>query len=272
MSKIILLTGASSGIGFQIAKDLAKEGHKVYGAARHLEKMEILKRFGVRPIYLDLTNEQTIKQAVSVIIENEGRIDLLLNNAGYATFGPFEDVPLESVREQFEVNLFGLARLTQEVLPYMRAQKSGRIINISSVGGRITTLMGTWYHASKYALEAMSDGLRMESKLFGIEIVLIEPGNIKTPWSEIATNHLLAFSVGSAYEGMAEKVAQSIQSMYAGPFVSEPDFVAKKIVKIINTRRVKPRYLIGRGTKILVFLHTILPTKIFDWLMIKSLT
>ncbi|MGT2924472.1 oxidoreductase [Streptococcus caviae] len=272
MSKVILLTGASSGIGYLTAKRLAKEGHKVYGAARHLEKMENLKQAGVHPIYLDLTNEKTIKQVSEAILEKEGKLDILINNAGYAVYGAVEDVSLEDARKQFEVNLFGLARLTQEILPYMRAQKSGRIINISSIGGRITTIMGSWYHASKYALEALSDGLRMETRPFGLEVVLIEPGNIKTPWSQIATENLQVSAAGGAYEETAGKVSRSIERMYTGQFVSEPDIVAKKIIKIVNAKRVKPRYLVGRGGKVIVFLHTILPAKVFDWLVVKSLT
>lgn len=272
MSKVILLTGASSGIGYLAAQNLAQEGHKVYGAARHLEKMENLKQAGVHPIYLDLTKEKTIKQALAAIIEQEGRLDILINNAGYAAYGALEDVSLEDARKQFEVNLFGLARLTQAVLPYMRIQKSGRIINMSSTGGRITTIMGTWYHASKYALEAFSDGLRMETKSFGLEVVLIEPSSIKTPWSQIATENLRASSAGGAYEEIAQKVAQRIEKLYSTAFVSEADIVAKKIVRIANARRVKPRYLVGCGAKAIVFLHTILPVKIFDWLVVKSLT
>ncbi|WP_165329175.1 oxidoreductase [Streptococcus tangpeifui] len=272
MSKVILLTGASSGIGYLAAQGLARAGHRVYGGARRLDKLEKLKQDGVQPLYLDLTKEQTIKQALAVVIQAEGRLDVLINNAGYAAFGAIEDVALEEARKQFEVNLFGLARLTQEVLPYMRAQKSGRIINISSTGGRITTIMGSWYHASKYALEALSDGLRMETKTFGIETVIIEPASIKTPWSQIAAENLRTSAVGGAYEKMAKKVSQSIEKMYAGRLISEPGLVARRIVKIVNAKRVKPRYLVGRGAKTIVFLHSILPARVFDWLVVKSLT
>ena len=169
MKKIILLTGASSGIGYNTAESLAKEGNVVYGAARRIEKMETLKQFGVKPIYLDVTDEESIKSSIDTIIGNEGRIDVLINNAGYGSFGAVEDVEINEARRQFEVNLFGLARLVQLVLPHMRKQKEGRIINVSSMGGRLTTYFGAWYHATKYALEVFSDALRMEVADFGLE-------------------------------------------------------------------------------------------------------
>ena len=169
MKKVILLTGASSGIGYQTAESLEKEGHIVYGAARRTEKMETLKQFGVKPIYLDVTDEESIKSAIDTIIGNEGRIDVLINNAGYGSYGVIKDVEISEAKMQFEVNLFGLARLVQLVFPHMRKQKSGRIINVSSMGGRMTSYFGGWYHATKYALEAFSDALRMEVADFGID-------------------------------------------------------------------------------------------------------
>ena len=205
MKKIILLTGASSGIGYQTAESLAKEGNVVYGAARRIEKMETLKQFGVKPIYLDVTDEESIKSSIDTIIGNEGRIDVLINNAGYGSFGAVEDVEINEARRQFEVNLFGLARLVQLVIPHMRKQKAGRIINVSSVGGRLTTYFGAWYHATKYALEAFSDALRMEVADFGIDVSLIEPGGIKTDWGIIAADKLANSAKGGAYEKEASK-------------------------------------------------------------------
>ena len=198
MKKVILLTGASSGIGYQTAEILAKEGHVVYGAARRTEKMETLKQFGVKPIYLDVTDEESIKSAIDTIIVNEGCIDVLINNAGYGSYGAIEDVEINEAKMQFEVNLFGLARLVQLVLPHMRKQKSGRIINISSMGGRLTSYFGGWYHATKYALEAFSDALRMEVADFGIDVLLIEPGGIKTEWGIIAADKLANSAKGGA--------------------------------------------------------------------------
>lgn len=178
---VVLLTGASSGIGYDVAPLLVRYGYTVYGAARRVEKIEELASEGVKTLILDVTDEASMEAAVQQIIDAEGRIDVLINNAGYGSYGAIEDVPIDEARRQFEVNLFGLARLTQLVLPHMRAQGSGRILNISSMAGRITSPLGAWYHATKYALEAFSDALRMEVEEFGIDVVIIEPGGIKTP-------------------------------------------------------------------------------------------
>lgn len=269
MKKVILLTGASSGIGYQTAESLAKEGHIVYGAARRIEKMEDLKQFGVKSIYLDITDENSIKNVVDTIIGNEGRIDVLINNAGYGSFGAVEDVEINEARRQFEVNLFGLARLVQLVLPYMRKQKSGRIINVSSMGGRLTTYFGAWYHATKYALEAFSDALRMEVSDFGIDVSLIEPGGIKTDWGIIASDKLEKSAKGGAYEKEAMKTAKGMKKQYSGNLLSNPIVITKSISKAVNSNRPKARYLIGFMAKPLVFLHTILPTKVFDKIMKK---
>ena len=269
MKKVILLTGASSGIGYQTAKSLAKEGHVVYGAARRIEKMETLKQFGVKPIYLDVTDEESIKSSIDTIIENEGRIDVLINNAGYGSFGAVEDVEINEARRQFEVNLFGLARLVQLVLPHMRKQKEGRIINVSSMGGRLTTYFGAWYHATKYGLEAFSDALRMEVSDFGIDVSLIEPGGIKTEWGIIAANKLANSAKGGAYEKEAMKTAKGMKKQYSGNMLSNPIVITKAISKAVNSNRPKARYLIGFMAKPLVFLHTILPTKVFDKIMKK---
>ena len=269
MKKVILLTGASSGIGYQTAESLAKEGHIVYGAARRTEKMETLKQFGVKPIYLDVTDEENIKSAIDTIIRNEGRIDVLINNAGYGSFGAVEDVEINEARRQFEVNLFGLARLVQLVLPHMRKQKSGRIINVSSMGGRLTTYFGAWYHATKYALEAFSDALRMEVSDFGIDVSLIEPGGIKTDWGIIASDKLEKSAKGGAYEKEAMKTAKGMKKQYSGNLLSNPIVITKAISKAVNSNRPKARYLIGFMAKPLVFLHTILPAKVFDKIMKK---
>ena len=269
MKKVILLTGASSGIGYQTAESLAKEGHIVYGAARRIEKMEDLKQFGVKSIYLDVTDENSIKNAVDTIIGNEGRIDVLINNAGYGSFGAVENVDISEAKMQFEVNLFGLARLVQLVLPYMRKQKSGRIINVSSMGGRLTTYFGAWYHATKYALEAFSDALRMEVSDFGIDVSLIEPGGIKTDWGIIAADKLENSAKGGAYEKEAMKTAKGMKKQYSGNLLSNPIVITKAISKAVNSNRPKARYLIGFMAKPLVFLHTILPAKVFDKIMKK---
>lgn len=168
---------------------------------------------------------------------------------------------------QFEVNLFGLARLVQLVLPHMRKQKSGRIINVSSTGGRLTTYFGAWYHATKYALEVFSDALRMEVADFGIDVSLIEPGGIKTEWGIIAADKLANSAKSGAYEKEALKTAEGMKKQYSGNMLSNPIVITKAISKAVNSHRPKARYLIGFMAKPLVFLHTILPTRIFDKIM-----
>ena len=268
--KVIILTGASSGIGYQTAEILAKQGHIVYGAARRVEKMNALKQFGVKPLQLDVTVEESVNKAVETVIAAEGRIDVLVNNAGYGSFGTIEDVSIAEARKQFDVNIFGVAMLTKKVLPYMRKQHSGTIINISSMGGRLTTYFGAWYHATKYALEAFSDALRMETKGFGINVAIIEPGGIKTPWGFIAADHLEVSSKGGAYEEQAKKTAEGLRKLYSGNMMSSPEVIAKAISRATNARRPKARYLIGFGAKPLVFLHTILPTRWFDFIMMHA--
>ena len=264
MSQVILLTGASSGIGYDTAKNLAAAGHTVYGAARRLEKLEELRPFGVIPLQLDITDEDSIKKAVETIITEQGRIDVLVNNAGYGSYGAIEDVTLDEARNQFEVNLFGLARLTQLVLPQMRAQRSGRIINVSSMGGRLTTFMGAWYHATKYALEAFSDALRMETSDFGIQVSIIEPGGIKTDWGMIAADKLEESARGGAYESIARKTAANMRRHYSSESLSDPAIISKAITHAIEAKKPKTRYLIGFTAKPAVLMHTVLPDRAFD--------
>ena len=267
MKKVILITGATSGIGFQTAEYLSNAGDIVYGAGRRLDRLEQLQQIGVHGVQLDVTDEQSMASVVQDIMTKEGRIDVLINNAGYGSFGAVEDVALSEARQQFEVNLFGLARLTQLVLPHMRKQHQGKIINVSSMGGRFTSYFGAWYHATKYALESFSDALRMEVKAFGIDIVLIEPGGIKTDWGIIAADHLAVSAKDGAYARAAEKTADGLRRQYSGKMMSDPMIIAKTIAKAIAKKHPKPRYLIGFGAKPLVFLHTILPTRLFDNIM-----
>lgn len=269
--KVILLTGASSGIGFETAKRLANEGHIIYGAARRVERMaELKEKYSVIPVALDVTDTSSCRQVVAQILEEQQRLDVLINNAGYGSFGAVEDVSLEEAKRQFEVNVFGLARLTKEVLPVMRQQHQGRIINVSSMGGRLTTYFGGWYHVTKYAVEGLSDALRMETKGFGIDVSLIEPGGIKTEWGNIAADHLEQSAKGGAYEAEAAKTAAGIRKQYAGTMMSDPSVVAKAIDKAVNQKRPKTRYVIGFGAKPLIFLHSILPARCFDWLMMHA--
>lgn len=182
IKKVILITGGSSGIGYDTAKALAEQGHIVYAAARRTELMEPLREFGVHILNIDVTSDESTEKCVQTILSEQGHIDVLVNNAGYGYFGAIENVSMEEARRQLDVNVFGLARITQLVLPSMRKQKSGRIINISSIAGKIVLANGGWYNVSKFSVEALSDALRMEVKPFGIDVVLIEPSGIKTNW------------------------------------------------------------------------------------------
>ena len=267
--KVILITGASSGMGYQTARILAEQGHRVYGAARRVEKIEELAPYGVQALRLDITNEQSVTQVVQELIEREGRIDVLINNAGYGYFGAIEDVPISDAKHQFEVNIFGLARITQEVLPYMRAQKSGRIVNLASVAGHVTLAFGAWYNATKYALEAFSDALRMEVKPFGIDVVIIEPGAIRTDWGIIAADHLQEVSKGGAYEQDGSRVAEGLCRIYLSKIPTNPAVISRKIAKAAVCRCPRTRYRTGRGAKLMVFVHQILPTRLWDYLMQK---
>ena len=262
--QVILITGASSGIGYSTALALAKQGHKVYAAARRVEMMEPLKTEGVVPIHMDVTDEQSVADGVQTILDAEGRLDVLVNNAGYGYFGAIETVPMEEARRQLEVNVFGLARLCQLVLPAMRAQGRGRIVNTSSVAGKATLRFGGWYNVSKYSVEAFSDALRMEMRPFGIDVVLIEPGGIKTDWGLIAADHLEESSQGTVYEHDGLREARIIRMGYESNLLSKPKVVTRAICRAVNSRRPRARYRIGRGSTAIVWLHSLLPTRCWD--------
>ena len=262
--KVILITGGSSGIGFDAARALAKEGHRVYAAARRVQLMEPLRADGVVPIRMDVTDEDSMQGGVRSVLEKEGRIDVLVNNAGYGYFGAVETVPMDEARRQQEVNVFGLARLCQLVLPTMRAQGSGRIINVASIAGKTVLLYGGWYHVSKYSVEALSDAMRMELKPFGIDVVLIEPGMIGTDWGRIAADHLTESCRGTAYEQTGSVMGENMRKIYRTRWASDPSVVTRAIVRAVNSRRPKVRYRIGRGAGTLVFLHRVLPARWWD--------
>src|ERR1700761_8901588 len=209
-SHVALVTGASSGIGEATAQRLHGLGYVVYGLARRVNRMAGLDRIGIRTLAVDVTDEQATTAAIEQIVAEQGRIDVLVNNAGYGSYGALEDVPLSEARYQFEVNVFGLARLIQLVLPPIRRQGSARIINIPSIGGKIYEPLGDWYHAAKFAVEGLSDSLRVELRPFGIDVVIIEPGPIRTEWSEIAREKLLASSAAGAYADQSQSVARML--------------------------------------------------------------
>jgi short-subunit dehydrogenase len=268
MGNVALVTGASSGIGEAAAKDLRRRGFTVYAAARRIERLAELETLGIRPLQMDVTDDSSITQGVRRIIAEAGSVDILVNNAGYGSYGSVEDVALDEARNQFEVNLFGLARLTQVVLPYMRKNSSGRIINISSMGGKMYEPKGAWYHATKFALEGLSDCLRLELKPFNIHVVIIEPGAIRTEWSGIAADGLEATSGSGAYREQARRVGAVLRTTGADPrHATAPEVVGSLIGKASTVRRPKTRYVVGYGAKPLITLRWLLSDKLFDWLM-----
>ena len=268
---VILITGASSGIGYEAARMLAENGHKVYGAARRTERMEPLRLYGVAPVALDVTSNDSAKEAVDHIIREEGRIDVLVNNAGYGELGPMETTSLKNAQRQLDVNVLGLARMTQLVLPHMRSQKSGRIVNVASIAGHITFCFAGWYNASKYAVEALSDATRMEVKQYGIDVAIVEPGGVYSDWGRIAAKQLRKASGDTVYEEKAGRTANVFEMMYgSNPYnlMTSTDKAAKHVCKAVTSRNPKTRYAFGIGNASMRFLHTVLPARWFDGIIL----
>lgn len=270
-TKVVLVTGASSGIGKATAKQLVDDNFMVYGAARRVEEMQYLEELGGRTLKMDITQEEDVQQVVDTIEEEHGGIDILVNNAGYAIYGAVEDTAIDEARRQFEVNLFGLARLTQLVLPYMREQQSGKIINLSSMGGKVYTPLGAWYHASKHALEGWSDCLRLELKPFNIDVVIIEPGIISTEFGDVMHEPMLERSGEGPYADMARSVAKSTEESYGEGGGTDPGVIAKVISKATRSENPKTRYAKGKFAKPLIWLRKLLGDRIFDWIIMSQL-
>lgn len=270
--QVILITGASSGMGKVTALQLINEGHIVYGAARRVEAMQELVAAGGHALAMDVTQEGQVHAAVEKLIREQDRIDVLINNAGFGLYGAIEDISIEEAKYQFEVNLFGLARLTQKVLPYMRRQKSGKIINISSMGGKIYTPLGAWYHATKHALEGWSDCLRIEVKSFGIDVVIVEPGAIATAFGDVLTEPMLKRSGAGPYQGLARAVAKTTTDAYQKKnAASPPGAIAKVIAKAIRSHRPKTRYVAGKMARPLILTRKYLGDRVFDYLLLSMM-
>ncbi len=269
-TKVALVTGASSGIGAETALLLGKSGFTVYAAARRTERMQDLAGQGIRVLGLDITDEASVTAGIEQIIATAGPVDVLVNNAGYGSYGSVEDVPLAEARRQFDVNVFGLARLIQLVVPGMRAQRSGRIINVSSIGGKIYEPLGGWYHAAKFAVEGLSDSLRIELRPFGIDVVLIEPGPIRTEWSAIARQNMLKASADTAYSGLAKSVARMLETAESPHASSGPEVVARKIVRAATVRSPRARYPVGRGAGTIVRARKVLPDGAMDAIITRA--
>ena len=267
MNKTALVTGASAGIGEATVKRLLADGYIVYAAARRMDRMAPLAAAGARLIALDLTDDASIIAAVERSRSETGRLDVLVNNAGYGSYGALEDVPLAEARRQFEVNLFGAARLIQLALPIMRKQKSGKIVNVSSVGGKFGGAFGAWYHATKHALEGLSDSLRVELIPFGIDVIVIEPGAIRTEWGDIALESLLARSGDTAYGPYVRRAQKAFKSVTTSRLPSPPEVVANIIAAATRARRPRTRYPAGGGAPIFLLLRRLLSDRMMDRLM-----
>ena len=261
----MLITGASAGIGKETAKRLLEEGYVVYAAARRLEKMRDLEELGATRLKMDVTREEDVLAGVERINAERAGTDILINNAGFGLYGAMEDTPLDEARYQFEVNLFGVARLTQLVLPYMREQGAGKIVNISSVGGKLYTPLGSWYHATKHALEGWSDCLRIELKGFGIDVIVIEPGFIRTEFGSVSLGPMIERSGGTAYAGLVDRV-RGMRDRIANDdsLGSSPALVADTIARALRAKRPQTRYAAGQNARWMLFLRRLLSDRMFD--------
>lgn len=259
--KVVLITGASAGMGKATANLLLQQGYIVYGAARRVERMKDLEAKGGHIMEMDITDDGSMRNGIDQIIREQERIDVLFNNAGYGSFGAVEDVPMEEARRQMEVNLFGASRLTQLVLPFMREQQYGKIINNSSVGGKIYTLLGAWYHAGKHALEGYSDCLRLEVAPFGIDVVVIEPGIIESEWGEVAIEHIRKTSAHTPYSKMAEAAIGMFGHVKNA---ASPDVIAQVVLKAIESRKPRTRYVAGKQARSVLLLRKVLSDRMMD--------
>jgi len=268
VSKAVLITGCSSGIGRATAERLAGRGWTVYATARRPESIADLEAKGCKLLALDVTEEQSMRSAVAAVEEAEGAVGVVVNNAGYSQSGAVEEVPIDRVRAQFETNVFGLVRLTQLVLPGMRRQRWGRVVNVSSMGGKLTFPGGGFYHATKHAVEAISDALRFEVRGFGIDVVVIEPGLIKTAFGEVAADTVdQATAADGPYSKFNAKVAQLTVETYQGPLAKlggPPEAVAKAIEKAISKSRPRARYVVTPSARLALTQRRLLPDRALD--------
>ncbi|HYM15840.1 MAG TPA: oxidoreductase [Dehalococcoidia bacterium] len=268
ISRAVLITGCSTGIGRVTAARLASRGHTVYATARRLSDISDLADAGCRTLQLDVCDEASMHAAVAAVQQAEGAVGVLVNNAGYGQDGPIEEVPIDVVRRQFETNVFGLVRMTQLVLPGMRRQRWGRIVNVSSMGGKLVFPGGGFYHATKFAVEAISDALRFEVRGFGIDVSVIEPGAIRTRFGETSVESMAAAAAeASPYAAFNAGVEQRVQATYRGMLATGPDIVAKAIERAITAKRPRTRYPLTPGARTMLFLRRALPDRAWDALM-----
>lgn len=269
--KTALVTGASSGMGKAIAVRLINDGYQVYVAARRVALLSELELLGARPLRLDLSKDDEIRAAVETILAEAGGVDVLVNNAGFGLYGPVEDVSLDDARYQFEVNVFGPARLTQLLVPTMRNRCAGTIVNITSIGGKIYTLLGAWYHATKHALEGWSDSLRLELAPFGIRVVVVEPGLIETGFGDVVSEGLLRRSGSGAYAKQAHAVAASTRNAYGQGRGTAPEVIADVVANAVAARRPRTRYAVGKYAKPLLLIRKWLGDRVFDRVILSQM-
>jgi short-subunit dehydrogenase len=262
----ILVTGCSSGIGKAAADLLVKAGHIVYASARRPEMLAELEAAGAHTLALDVTSEESMEAAVKTIEAEHGRVGVLVNNAGYGEYGTIEETDLDNVRAMFETNVFGLARLTQLVLPGMREAHAGRIVNIGSMGGRITFPVGGYYHATKYAVEAITDALRNEVRPFGISVSLVEPGLIRTGFGDTAlSSEAHAPTESSPYAALLAASASSTSGGYDNPMLATgPETVASTILKAVEARRPRSRYVVTPAARAMITARTLGGDRVWD--------
>jgi NADP-dependent 3-hydroxy acid dehydrogenase YdfG len=269
-SKAVLITGCSSGIGHVTAEFLASQGWNVYASARRLESIADLQARGCKTLALDVTDEASMSAAVKQVTEAEGAIGVLINNAGYSQSGAVETVPVDAVRRQFETNVFGLLRICQLALPGMRDQGWGKVVNIGSMGGKLTFPGGGIYHSTKYALEALSDALRFEVRGFGVDVILIEPGLITTGFGDVASGSVSAAPDEGPYARFNRHVAKLTAEAYKGPMIKlggGPEAVASTIAKALAAKRPKARYPVTASAHLLINQRRLTPDRIWDLIM-----
>ncbi len=272
VSRVVLITGCSSGLGRATAIHLANKGWTVYATARKTADLGEVAAAGCKTLALDVNDEPSMVAAVQTIEAEHGAVGVLINNAGYSQSGAIEAVSMARVRAQFETNVFGLVRLTQLVLPRMRAQRWGRIVNLSSMGGKLVFPGGGFYHATKYAVEALSDALRFEVRGFGIEVVIVEPGLIKSGFAEAATSQMQQEGeLAGVYDAFHAAVAKGTKEVYEkGPLArlaGVPEDVAKTIAKAITARRPRTRYTVSPSAKVFLAQRALLSDRAWDWMM-----
>lgn len=274
ISKAVLITGCSSGIGKAISLRLVANGWQVFATARKTTDLKELQDAGCKTLALDVTDEQSMVKAVKAVEAQAGAVGVLINNAGYSQSGAIEAVPMERVRAQFETNVFGLVRLSQLVLPGMRRQRFGKIINLSSMGGKLVFPGGGFYHASKYAVETVSDALRFEVAAFGIDVVIIEPGLIKSGFSDVATAGIKSSGADDVYTAFHTAVAKATKESYEkGPLAKlagVPDDVAKVVERALNASNPRPRYTVSGSAKLLLTQKKLLSDRGWDWFLKKN--